>query len=178
MANSGRPLKYDPRADAIRQAIKYDPVENAQKLIEEVGVEITDGEGRTPLFHAVFCQSIPLITWLLGHGANANHQDRTDATALHFAAYNADIEMVELLLKNGADPNIVDVHGNGALWGATHTACLAIATARNYRALELLLKNGANPHHLNKYERSPFQRSEANPLAKQVFEKVAISCRA
>jgi len=47
----------------------------------------------------------PLVTWLLEHGANVNA--RTDSlsrhTALHAAAWNGDLPMVDLLVRAGAD---------------------------------------------------------------------------
>jgi len=38
-----------------------------------------------------------------------------DRTALHKAAYNGNPEIIEILLKNGADPRFVDSSGNRAV---------------------------------------------------------------
>ena len=38
-----------------------------------------------------------------------------DRSALHNAAYNGNPEIIEILLKNGADPRFVDSSGNRAV---------------------------------------------------------------
>jgi len=51
-----------------------------------------------------------LAAWLFQKGANANARaaDRSYQTALHCAAWNGDLPMVELLLGAGAAPNSLD----------------------------------------------------------------------
>jgi len=51
-----------------------------------------------------------LASWLLEHGANPNARAKAQSrqTALHSAAWNGDLRMVQILLAAGADPTLVD----------------------------------------------------------------------
>ena len=170
MAKPGRPRKHDPAADAIRQAIAYGPVEEAQRLVLSAGVDVLDGESRTPLMHAVHGQHHALIVWLLQQGANPNHQDRSGSTALCRAAYAADVKGVECLLRHGADPNLPDKHGNGPLW----EALCGTATDNQLRVLELLLQSGAQPDAVNIHGVSPRMRAQGHPSAAQVLQNAGL----
>ncbi len=63
---------------------------------------------RTPLMIAVEMENIPIARRLIEAGAdvNANEEARIGDTALHTAARNGTLEMVELLVSAGADPTI------------------------------------------------------------------------
>ena len=49
-----------------------------------------------------------VVQVLLDHGIDVNHQDVDGCTALHFAICEEQYELAKLLLKNGANPAIVD----------------------------------------------------------------------
>lgn len=51
-----------------------------------------------------------LVEWLLAHGANANARAEAQShqSALHNAAWNGDLRMVQLLIAAGADPALFD----------------------------------------------------------------------
>jgi ankyrin repeat protein len=59
----------------------------------------------TVLLAAVEHRRIELVRWLLGQGANANARNAglSRQTALHNAAWNGDLDMVQLLVEHGAD---------------------------------------------------------------------------
>lgn len=59
--------------------------------------------------------SAALLSVLLRHGADVNHQDIHASSALHYASANARTESVELLLEAGADPNLRDHEGKTPL---------------------------------------------------------------
>ena len=63
---------------------------------------------RTPLMIAVEMENIPIARRLIEAGADVNAHDepRIGDTALHTAARNGTLEMVELLVSAGADPTI------------------------------------------------------------------------
>ena len=65
-----------------------------------------------------------------------NHQDLYRMTALHYAAWKGTTEMVDLLLKNGADLNCKDNED----WTALHLA----AGYGTTEMVDLLVKNGAD----------------------------------
>ena len=102
MARPGRPRKHSPVADEIRQAIEYSTIKETLGLIRKAKVDITDGEGRTPLIHAVFAGKNEIVSATLADGANINHQDRNGWTPLHFAVQEKRRELAEYLL--GAYP--------------------------------------------------------------------------
>lgn len=56
-----------------------------------------------------------LAEWLLDHGANVNARqlDRSRGTALHGAAWEGDLKMVNLLLARGANPELLDEEHHG-----------------------------------------------------------------
>lgn len=57
-----------------------------------------------------------MIRLLLRRGVSTiNEQDSDGRTALHVAVQSGDEEMVETLMKHGADPKAVNKHGLDAL---------------------------------------------------------------
>ncbi len=69
-------------------------------------------------------------------------------SALHYAAYNQNPEMIELLLHQGnANPNVVDDEGN--------TPLHVIADSNNIAAARKLLEYGADPFMKNKQNQEP-----------------------
>ncbi len=108
---------------------------------------------------------LPLIKKLLASGANPNAfvdniptsrrsalnltPRTTFATALARAAFSADMELVQLLLSNGADPNIVSSHNETALMQAAGYAWIdgysrGKSNAERLEVIKLLVKLGAN----------------------------------
>ncbi|QTN21509.1 ankyrin repeat domain-containing protein [Rhizobacter sp. AJA081-3] len=67
-----------------------------------------DDLSRTPLHYAAENEHYKVAAWLLERGAqvNANDEKMIGETALCLAAQKDYPEMVELLLKHGADPDI------------------------------------------------------------------------
>jgi len=86
-------------------------------------VHETDKNGVTPLHHAVRFRSPAAVEFLLGQGANVNQVcKRSGSTALHRAVTSTGApetagkhdeakEIIKLLLKFGADPNIKNKSG-------------------------------------------------------------------
>lgn len=81
-------------------------------LLIDVGADVNSAgrSGITPLMSAVEAQNIPIIKKLLSKGAAVNAQDTLGRTALIFAIQGLtgkpSLEIVELLLKSGANPNL------------------------------------------------------------------------
>lgn len=59
-----------------------------------------------------------LVQFLLEQGVDANGQSTTGCTPLHVAAEVGDLELVNMLLKFGADVELLDDEGKSALWYA------------------------------------------------------------
>ncbi len=76
----------------------------------------------TPLIWAAWCNRLETAAWLLDHGAIVDHKGTfggpthgQGVTALHMAAQNGHLPMVQLLIERGADPSITDdLHGGNA----------------------------------------------------------------
>jgi hypothetical protein len=68
----------------------------------------------TPLVAAASANQSAAVQILIAHGADVNKKLKRGQTALMFAAYHGDTDMVQLLLSKGADPN-VDCDGETAL---------------------------------------------------------------
>jgi ankyrin repeat protein len=86
---------------------------------------------------------------LLDAGASADAQDDNGWTALHFAAQDHHPAIVESLLQRGANPNLLNSHGNGPLWVAL------MRSKDDLGIVKLLLAAGANPDQKNGSGRSP-----------------------
>ena len=86
-------------------------------------VDVRDtATGGTPLFGAVQGQNIDCVTHLLEAGADANSVVRLGnktRTLLHIAAHFKSAEVVDLLIRHGANPNALDEKGGRpAGWAA------------------------------------------------------------
>ncbi len=84
---------------------------DAVLILIEHGADVNarDAYQWTPLMRATHSGYQQTVATLLAHSqVNVNEQDENGATALHHAATNGDIEIVELLLKYGAETSIKD----------------------------------------------------------------------
>ena len=93
----------------------------------------TNAHGVTLLMMACYYQHIPCVEVLLKYGANTNLQRaETDETALLITVrYPGDSDMLELLLRHGADVNIPDIFQETTFFSAVDINCTA--------AIDLLL---------------------------------------
>ncbi len=101
----------------------------------QVDVNLPDSAGATPLMHACFKSSAPLVDLLLERGANLNLTTRSGETAMHIAAWYGHAEMVIKLLQKAANPNFRNSNGMTPL----HCACVS----GNIDAINALLASGA-----------------------------------
>ncbi|KAK4174654.1 putative ankyrin repeat protein [Triangularia setosa] len=86
--------------------------EAAIRVLLEKGAVINsqNDNGQTPLSIACRAGYASIARLLVGSGADVNHRDRGGVTPLAYTARRPgdNHELVEFLLKNGADPNITD----------------------------------------------------------------------
>lgn len=98
---------------------------------------------------------LQVLRMLLDAGGDVNSVDDKGRTPLMMAAETNNAEIVDLLLKNKADPNIKNQDGNTAL----HVA----AQKGNHSIIQVLLLQGkTDPHILNKTDRTPLQVAVQN----------------
>ncbi|XP_051818432.1 ankyrin repeat domain-containing protein 7-like [Antechinus flavipes] len=99
-------------------------------------VDLQDKDSLTPLIKAVLCHQEECAIILLKHGANPNLGDHNNNTALHYAAFDQNVAMVEKLLTYKADIEAKNKEG--------FTPFMFAVMKRSYELVELLLKMGAN----------------------------------
>ena len=101
----------------------------AMPLLIERGAHIdADPYRGTPLIWAAWAGRVDAVRWLLDHGADPNRRATfgglshgQGVTAIHLAAQNDRVAVIELLLERGADPSIEDaLYGGPALGWARH----------------------------------------------------------
>jgi hypothetical protein len=91
----------------------------------------------TPLQAAVGMRSLPIVEYLLDHGADPNGGNPRQGSPLAVASLRGDLAIVELLVRRGA-------HIDGTPGPIASPIGIA-ATTRNMELLEWLLAHGANP---------------------------------
>lgn len=86
-------------------------------------VDATDRHGQTPLHMASFRRNIRVVELLVQYAENAekyiNMSDSRKRNALHEAVQRGDEEIIEFLLKRGADPRACNLDG----YNPAHVAC-------------------------------------------------------
>lgn len=138
----------------LKKAVIKNDIEFLKKnpsLLDYAGVQ--EGE-YTPLHLAVKLGRVEIVRFILEHrpelvnwGNWSEGGDGAleyfgvkvpDETPLHVAALYCLPQMAELLLKHGADPNAMNVHGDTPLHVAAFYGCTSV--------VELLLRHGADPN--------------------------------
>ena len=121
------------------------------KVLLEAGVDVNceNNSFSFPLLKAAFGYQRETLKFLLEKGANVNqiaHVNKTK-TALSHAVDNDDHECLDVLLKAGADVNIV--YENGA------TILNKAAWSRSISCINLLLQAGADVNEVDSYHNTP-----------------------
>ena len=93
--------------------------------------------GVPPIFAAIQNNLHNKLEELLSEGADIELKNKFGTTPLSFSIYQNDNKLVEILLKNGANPNVID--GNG-LYTPLSEACVR----NKVSTTKLLLKYGAD----------------------------------
>jgi ankyrin repeat protein len=74
-----------------------------------------DAQGETPLIVATRNDRLEVVRTLLDAGADVNHRNEGDTTAIYWAAFKGNEDMINLLLERGADANIAGRDGSTPL---------------------------------------------------------------
>ncbi|TFE00498.1 M48 family metallopeptidase [Jeotgalibacillus salarius] len=100
----------------------------------------------TPLMDAVNAGDIDLASSLINEGADLEETDTEGSTALMYAAYNGDFEMLTLLLEAEADPNTQDEYS---------TPLMTAVSYDDRELASLLVEYGADPSMIDPYGDTP-----------------------
>lgn len=99
---------------AVRHGVEKEGVR--QLIAAGSDVQLTDNKDQTVLMEALRKEaSMDVITELLRHGVPVNAQDNEGNTALLIASENGKAELVKVLLRAGADPDIANQAGKKAV---------------------------------------------------------------
>ncbi len=102
---------------ALFYAVRHKAEREIVRQLVEAGadIQITDNNDRTVLMEALQHKaSMEVILELLNHGASVNAQDDKGDTVLLMAAERGSPELVKVLLRAGADPDIANQAGKKA----------------------------------------------------------------
>ena len=162
--------RTDEKKTPLYLAAEFGRLKPVQKLLEGKAFSLPlDKGGNTPLMAAVANGQSETVKWMLKwmdeHGTMIDVTNTEGQTVLFTAVMQGDLEIVKLLIKNEANPKIVDKNGMTIL----HVACLAIKP----EVVEYLLrekmfdidirnKNEATPLHMVASSRAP---SRMQPVA-------------
>lgn len=110
-------------------------------LLRGANIDAKDKDGLTPLMYAVIYEQGANAKLLIQKGANIFDTDKAGENVLHIAAKNytqASLNMSDLLMDYGAQPNIQDEKGNTPLMIAVQN--------EDVKLVNCLLARGANPN--------------------------------
>ena len=120
--------------------------------------------GHSPLIMATRSDYALIAEHLLKAGADPNQKDNLGWAPLHHAIKtdNASLDMITILVHNGANVAVTDNHLRTPL----HRA----AQFGHVQAVQLLLRLGANPNAQDKNGWTPLDRGRAHPAIVRVLE--------
>lgn len=99
----------------LQRAIIFKHIECMDAIIKEEGCDVSKPiSGWNSICYAILCGNIECVEVLINNGADVNKQSKTYLTPLHLAVHQEDLELITLLLENGADKSIVDLDGKTA----------------------------------------------------------------
>jgi ankyrin repeat protein len=124
--------------EALIAAIQANSMPAMVQAIED-GASVAgalDADGSTALHYAALEGELPLLDWLVNHGADLTAVDKLGCTALHLAGQDGTVPVLELLVEHGADITAVDID---------HATALHFASANGHiAAMEWLVTHGAD----------------------------------
>ena len=141
---------YDGVRDTLGAVYRRDLA--ALRALDPARLDAADGDGRTPLVHAILAGDGDVVALLVARGADVRRADGQRWTPLHFAARDGRADLVQRLLAASAAVDPLDSHGDTPLWRAVMHGGRSPEAARTIR---LLLAAGADPRTANASGISP-----------------------
>lgn len=149
--------------------VRY-PMEDARtvqiaRMLVDSGADVNAG-GSDALFRAVRRDDVDVVRYLIGAGARINRPSDCESP-LAVAAEGEKIELVQLLLEHGADPNL----GSSSMFESNTVLQLAARTG-SLDIVKLLIEAGAD---VNAPASCPFSETALQAASSQGHEQV-VAC--
>jgi ankyrin repeat protein len=148
-------------------------------LDQGLSIDVCGKDRWTPLRFAECHENIELCAFLIKRGANVNSVDYAGVSILHAAAiFENNVEIVLLLLRNGADPNLHykpiaslnPERGGPLLYIFAEDSRSPYIDDRDWKIFQLLLEYGADPYATSYENKTAFDcMNEGN---KVIFSKM------
>ncbi|KAI3837562.1 hypothetical protein MKX03_033585 [Papaver bracteatum] len=132
-------VKLKDGRGCLHYASEKGNLEVCKYLLENLKLDVNskDGNGRTPLYQAIFKGHFVTVRYLLEKGADPDESDILDATPLICAIKSGDIKIITLLLSRGVRVDFATRFGTS----------LSYAISRGHQnAVKVLLDHGTNPN--------------------------------
>lgn len=110
--------RKDPSTFNLVEAAQYGVLERCRELVERRKADIAkaDSEGITVLHWAAINNRLPVASYFIQKGANVNATGgELKSGPLHWAVRQGHLTMVVLLMRYGADPEVLDGEGLNCL---------------------------------------------------------------
>lgn len=154
--HSLRQQQQDKGSELIQACKKGDARRAEQLLHQGADANAIGIGGETPLGAALIClnkgrwkrHAEGCVRILLHANANPNQPYR-HTTPIHLAVGTGKVEIAELLIRNGADPNAETAGSLAPIWWTAYQNHAPMA--------EMLLRHGANPNARDTLGRTPLQ---------------------
>lgn len=127
----------------LHEAVYRGDMNRATDLVERSACDIDaqSKAGISPLHIAVKTRNLPMVEYLLDHGADVDIQDNNGYTPLLYAIGQHRLKIVRSLILHDADINLAN--------GAGITPLQQAAFSNDFAIVDFLLMNGADPELLN-----------------------------
>lgn len=129
--------------DILFNAIKRNDKNTIQHILSFANVNLPDLRGRTFLMYAAAEGNPEIVELLLNEGANVAARSNDEGTALIYAISLQRVAVVHMLIKHGADINVV-ARGLSAIQLAVHVM--------NMDIVKMLISSGVNLNHYTQFQ--------------------------
>ena len=120
----------------LYEAVNYECPNNCKTLLDlGADISISNNDNITPLVNASAMDYFDCVKVLVANGAEVDYHAGTKKTALNSAVYNeADMDLIDYLIDNGADVNSGEGHG---------TPLMSAIYCESIDMVEYLIEKGA-----------------------------------
>ena len=127
----------------LHEAVYQADMNRTRSIVEggSCNIDAASKAGISPLHIAVKTRNLPMVEYLLAHGADVDAQDNNGYTPLAYAIGQHRLEIVRSLIRHHADINLANDAGITPLQQAAY--------GNDFDIVDLLLENGADPELLN-----------------------------